>query len=510
VYKEGVTIVLQLRKEGGLIMWDDYEDEFEDEEMEGEDYRIPKTPDKTHEGAKQYEHSLDHAVEFFSKAGSLFIKKGTFYGSEDSALSLFQKTWIVDPTVSFKLLLWLRDCRGGAGNRSGFRACLGWLAKEDPRWIDLNIGWIPLVGRWDDLRTLFGTECEKIAVKLWTHALSEKDVLAAKWADRSDKPLRRAGSLNERAFRKILAEIRKDHIVEYKMCSNQWNKITYEHVPSVAMARYTKAFGRHDAERFEAYKEALEKGKATIHSDVLFPHDCVRTVLSGDSKIADAQFDALPNYMETGARPIVVCDTSGSMSTAVSGSVQAVHISQGMALYCSAKIPKDNPFYKKFLAFCSEGKLKDWNGMKFSQAVKSHTIFDGAVGSTQIAKALRTLLKAAKFFNVSKEGMPNMLLIVSDMQFHQGTTGKKAEVENVLDEWLEAGYDIPQVVYWNTTGYAGQPTTTKHKNVALVSGFSPAILKAIFGAEDLTPKGVMLRTLEKYKIKIPRKRRTKG
>ncbi len=146
---------------------------------------------KTNEGAVQYEHALDHAVEFFSKAGSLFEKKGSYYGQEDSALSLFQKTWIVDPVVSFKLLLWLRDCRGGAGNRSGFRACLKWLAEEEPKWIAANIGWIPLLGRWDDLRVLFGTPNQTEAVALWINALKDGDILAAKWADRSDKPLRK-------------------------------------------------------------------------------------------------------------------------------------------------------------------------------------------------------------------------------------------------------------------------------------------------------------------------------
>jgi hypothetical protein len=67
---------------------------------------------KTNEGGIQYVHSLDHQVEFFAKAGSLFEKKESYYGQEESALSLFQKTWIVDPVISFKLLLWLRDCRG--------------------------------------------------------------------------------------------------------------------------------------------------------------------------------------------------------------------------------------------------------------------------------------------------------------------------------------------------------------------------------------------------------------
>jgi len=121
------------------------------------------------------------------------------------------------------------------------------------------------------------------------------------------------------------------------------------------------------------------------------------------------------------------------------------------------------------------------------------------------------ILKTAKFFSLKDDQMPNMLLIVSDMQFHDGseTYGhnadkNKSEVEKCIDKWVEAGYSVPQIVYWNLAGYAGQPITSKHNNVALVSGFSPAILKAVFEAEDLTPKGVMIKALEKYNIEVPK------
>lgn len=473
----------------------------------------------THEGGKMYHHSLDHCVEFFSKAGSLLEKRDSFYGekSDEPALSLFQKAWIADQITSFKLLLWLRDCRGGAGNRSASREIYSWLADTDPEWIKVNIGWLPLVGRWDDLRSLFGTMLEEVGSKLWKEAISKNDVLAAKWADRKDKPLQKLLETNEAGLRKLLSKIRKEHIVEFKMCSDKWGDINYEHVPSVAMARYTKAFGRHDEERFNGYKESLKKGEAKINADVLFPHDCVRTVRSGDKAIGNAQFDALPNYMATDMKVIVIADTSGSMSCRVAGSICASDVSQGMALYCSSKIPKDNPFYKKFLGFSTEGKLKDWSKMSFSEAVGNDHIFDGAVGSTRIDRALDTILKSAQFWKLDQDKMPNMLIIVSDMQFHQGTEAlwdyesrkpskldPKSEVEKALDRWVEAGYKIPTIVYWNTAGYAGQPQTSKHNNIALVSGFSPSILKAIFACEDFTPKGVMLKALEKYKIEVPK------
>lgn len=471
---------------------------------------------QTNEGANVFEHSLDHAVEFFSKAGSLFTNRDSFYkgmgqAPEESALELFQKVWIVDEVLAMKLLLWLRDCRGGAGNRSGTRECLKWLGNHAPKWLEANIGWLPMVGRWDDLRSLFDTHAEVAAVKLWTTAILEDDVLAAKWADRSDKPLRSRMRIPIGDFRRMLAKLRKDHIVEHKMCTRQWNEVNYESIPSVAMARYTKAFGRNDTERFEAYKESLVKGEATIHADVLFPHDCVRTAREGDHGIADAQFDAMPNLMgDTDERVIVISDTSGSMSTIVAGSVQAVHVSQGLALYCSAKIPKDNPFHKKFIAFCSESEFKDWNNMSFSQAVNNRKIFDCAVGTTRIDTALDLILKSATFFKIDQRQMPTTLMIVSDMQFHNsdgyGLTGcktKDTEMEKCLVKWDAAGYDRPKIVYWNTAGYGGQQTTVMHKNVALVSGFSTGILKALLSGEDFSPRAVMLRALEKYNVMVP-------
>jgi len=459
---------------------------------------------KTHEGARAYEHSLDHAIEFFSKAGSLFTGKESFYGESETALSLFQKAWIVDEELSMKLLLWLRDCRGGAGNRSGARECYHWLANHAPEWLSANIGWLPLVGRWDDLRSLFGTKAEKDAVRLWVKALQAEDVLAAKWADRSDQPVRQSLDMVIGDFRRFLAKLRKNHIVEHQMCTGRWNEIDYEHIPSVAMARYTKAFGKHDEERFENYKESLATGEATIHADVLFPHDCVRTSRSGDSKIANAQFEALPNYLEgTDERIIVIADTSASMDTQIAGSIRASDISQGLALYCSAKMPKNGPFYKKFIAFCSESRFKDWEGMTFSEAVRNRKIFDRAVGRTQIDSALMLILKTAKTFGIPDEYMPTTLMIVSDMQFHHGAGGNGSEVENCLLSYDEAGYRRPKVVYWNTDGYAGAPGTIKSKDTALVSGFSTGILKALLSGEEFTPKAVMLRALEKYDVTIP-------
>lgn len=475
---------------------------------------------KTNEQAFQFEHSLDHAVEFFSKAGSIYDTTNEhFYDNDEDILSLFQRVWIVDSITAFKLLLWVRDCRGGAGNRSGFRKCLRWLGNHAPEWVKSNIGLIPETGRFDDLRSLFGTKCEDAAVVYWMGCLLNENVLAAKWAKRTDIPLYLEyqacyPGANVGNFRRFLANARKEHIVEHKMCTNKWDQVEYTKVPSVAMARYTNAFGKHDANRFDAYKEALEKGETTVHAGVLFPHDCVRTAANGSEVIADAQFDVLPNYIDTDQRIITIADTSGSMCTGVSGSITACEISQALALYCSAKIKKDSPFYKKFIAFCSESEFVNWNDMKFSEAVNNSSIFDGAVGSTRIDKALDLILKTASFFKLKEDQMPTMLLICSDMQFSEGTQDgwndwnsdsikTETEVEHSLQKWDKAGYKRPKIIYWNLVPYNGQPDTVQSKDIALVSGFSPSVLKAILACDDFSPRAVMLETLKKYDVIVP-------
>lgn len=465
---------------------------------------------KTNEGANAFEHALNHALEFFSKAGSLYdspSKKTSFYDNESTALELFINTWIVDKPLSFALLLWLRDCRGGAGNRSGARSIYKWLAENAPEMLEANLHQLPEVGRWDDLRSLFGTSLENSAATFWSNAIFAREILAAKWADRKDVPLRTALDLDSPGMRKLLASIRKDHIVEHKMCQHEWNRIKYEHIPSVAMSRYTKAFRKHDEERFNYFKEQVKSGAKTVHADVLFPHDCVRACRNGDPEMAELQFNALPNFLkdeDTDERIMVIADTSGSMEQPIGGNVEAYDVSIGLALYCSAKMREDSPFYKRFIAFCSEGTFKDWRDLSFSEAVHNEGIFDGAVGATRIDSALDLILNTAVKREIPQDLMPTTLLIVSDMQFTGGgSSTNDTEVEHCLKKFNEAGYESPKIVFWNTSGYSGQQATEGMTNVGMVSGFAPSILKSILGGTDFSPTSIMLRTLEKYEVVLP-------
>jgi hypothetical protein len=160
----------------------------------------------THEGANMYDHAINACVEFFSKAGSLYdtSRKMSFYGNETSAKKLFVDAFKDEPVTALKLLFWLRDCRGGAGNRSGARSIIEHLATTKTDLMALNMHLIPVYGRWDDLKVLFTTPLRKIAGEMWADAINNGDILAAKWAKREHKPTRQAMGLKESEFRKLL------------------------------------------------------------------------------------------------------------------------------------------------------------------------------------------------------------------------------------------------------------------------------------------------------------------
>jgi len=406
----------------------------------------------------------------------------------------------------------------GAGNRSGFRDIIKWLAndKDGVRWMKANLHFVPEVGRWDDLESLVNTPCETEALSFWVRAIQDGHQLAAKWAPRADKnkdifnKMRKIAKLDPKSWRKLI--VKNTNVVETAMCSQNWQNIDYNKVPSVAMARYNNAFNKHDSVRYGKWRGALEKGvdedgkEVKVNAAALFPHDVLRTVYSNqsqDNNLADAQFEALPDYMsDKSQRIMAICDFSGSMGTSVGGCIRAIDISLSLGLYCSDRLGKDNPFYRMFIPFSDDSKLISWKNKKFSKAV--YSVNDGWFGSTNITAALDRILDSATMFNATNEQIPNVLLILSDMQFDQGTVSGETSVETALKKWEASGYSRPRIVYWNLAGYRNAPDIATSKNVALVSGFSPSLLESILSGEDFSPIAIMERAIEKYKIIIPK------
>jgi hypothetical protein len=424
----------------------------------------------------------------------LFFTIGAMRGQDKKRLiANFSKAFNENPLTALRTMFWARDVRGGAGERQIFKDLMVYLAENHNETLAKNLAYVPEYGRWDDLLVLFGTSLDTQAKNLIVNALKENNSLCAKWMPRKGKEaiaLERYMGLTPKTYRKMLVE--KTKVVEQLMCSGNWGTVTYEHVPSVAMARYTKAFGKHDADRFTKYKT----GDTKVNASAVYPYDVLKTLKMGDKVMAVKQWGALPNYMEGNKeRVLPVCDVSGSMSSPVGGNptVTCMDVCISLGLYISER--NEGKFKDAFITFSENPNLQYLNGNLNDRYMQLQNADWGM--STNLEAVFKLVLKQAKQFNLPESEMPTTILIMSDMEFNSATRARNSALDMIREEYTNAGYTIPKLVFWNIQSRnAGNiPVQVTDNNTALVSGFSPAILKSLLTGEDMSPIGIMNKTV---------------
>ena len=455
-----------------------------------------EAPARTKNGMKARKTSASAVLDFFGKAGSA---RGTDLGKEFAAA-------ITDnQDLALRALLWTRDIRGGAGERSQFRNLLAKLETSDPTLAGRLMARVPELGRWDDLFAYTDPINRRKAFEMIREALTMKNGLCAKWMPRKGSvavELTKFLNLTPKQYRKLLVGLTQ--VVETQMCAKEWEAINFSHVPSVASARYQKAFGRNVGEAYGEYLRELQKApedrkdpKVKINAAAVYPYDVVKSVTKGNAAVANEQWKALPNYVGN-ARIMPMVDVSGSMGSLrySNGTVQPIDVAISLGLYLSEKNTSD--FKDMFLTFSGSPKLEILKGtlsQRVAQLEKANWDMN-----TNLHKAFNELLKVAVKGNVPAEDMPEMLLILSDMQFDSCTRFDDSAQEMIKRKYAEAGYAVPKIVFWNLSMHGRDNTPVRYddKGVCHVSGFSPAIMKAVLSVEELedfTPFNVMVKTL---------------
>ena len=113
-----------------------------------------------------------------------------------------------------------------------------------------------------------------LAAQYLIKAKDTREIL--KWMPRKGKhaiALEKHLGLSPKEYRKMLVE--KTKVVEQLMCARDWSAITYNHVPSLAMSRYTKAFTKNDSVRFDEFKNSA----TTIKAGALYPYDVLKSLI---------------------------------------------------------------------------------------------------------------------------------------------------------------------------------------------------------------------------------------
>lgn len=433
-------------------------------------------------------------LDYFYQAGALRGKDPVPY---------FLAAFLEDRDLAVRILQWSRDPRTGAGERETFRQVLVFLEEQYPEVCERLIAKIPAIGRWDDLLVFKSNTMQTAAFKQIYQALRDGNQLCAKWVPRKGhtaEKLRQFLGLSPKEYRKKLVSLTK--VVESQMCLNKWDEIDFNQVPSQAGRIYREAFNRHTP-KYKEYVEGLKTGENKVNAGAIFPHDVIKELMGhryGSLKPSQAaidhaiqQWNNLPNWVgDHNVLPLV--DVSGSMDTAtVKGSrVTCLDVAVGLGLYIADH--NRGAFKDVFMTFSEIPQIVKLSG---NIAQKLNQMNSSSWGmNTNIYKAFVKILELALQNRVPQEDMPKMLLILSDMQFDSCVT----ECDTLTSlNWIfqQHGYAPPKVVFWNLNSHSNVPVSSHSTGAALISGFSPAVLKSVVSAspEEFTPQSIMAKTV---------------
>lgn len=466
----------------------------------------------TENGALTHRTTKSDLLDMFAMGGAYRSR------SDEDVILLFKNAYAENPVYALKCLFYLRDVRGGQGERRFFRVCLKWAAKNHTDAIRRNLRHIPEFGRWDDLYVFVGTPLENEAFAFIKEQLAldvqcKTPSLLAKWLkseNTSSKESRILGAktratlgMNHKQYRKTLSILRERiNILERLMSENRWDEIEFDKIPSRAGMIYRNAFARHDLERMKSdkqvqtYADFAKDETKTVNAKVLYPYECVKEALSSavyrddtQRAIVNKYWDNLENYFN-GASLSALCvvDTSGSMFWGA-GSVLPAHVAISLGMYCAEK--NKGPFAGHFMTFSDRPAMVRFNGIDFVDKCRRMQNVDWA-GSTNIEAAFDLMLNTAIANRCPAEDLPKNLIIISDMEFNGCVTSNtgyrygglpETLFESMARKWRNAGYEMPHLIFWNVNARQNNIPMLGNGNVSFVSGFSPVIFETVMSGK---------------------------
>lgn len=470
----------------------------------------------TENGALGYARSGHALTDFFFKVGSMRT------WDVNKIQIAFAETYAEDSARALELMFFVRDCRGGQGEKRTFNAIFGWLLENHEAEAISLLPLIPEYGSWKtffELTPFFLSASENVqkAAKEFFMDQWDKDIdgmdagksisLMAKWcpscntSSRETKKTahywRNVLGITEREYRKTLSSLR-DYIkvLETKMSANEWEKIDYNTVPSRAGVIYRNCFLKHDEERRRQWLENLNKPEsgAKINTGVL---DCPTIIhnygvgpYSGIKRIDETLEAAWRDMISKGRKEgitnfIPVVDQSGSMYWSTCGnntSLYPGHVAIALGLYFAGV--NAEPWRGKIIEFGSNPNFyevdTDGNLLDQIKISKSHA----DCGSTDLEVVFDLVLKTAIRGNLEQEEIGN-IIIFSDGEYNSMCNHPSEKLMDIIArKWNKVGYELPKLVFFNIASRTNTIPLTENKNgVVLLSGYSQSILRMVMSGK---------------------------
>lgn len=463
----------------------------------------------TENGAATHMTTESDCLDLFATIGALRRE------NDSEIVTRFVRAYSENRDIAMKLLFFARDIRGGLGERRVFKVILNWLADNEPATVRKNIVHVAEYGRYDDLLCLMGTACEKEMLDVLkaqfeadTEALKNggEVSLLAKWLPSVNassaetvlfaKKIARHFGMNDAGYRKALVGLRAHiRIIENNLREKDYS-FDYSKQPSKAMYKYRKAFMRNDGERYSQFLDKITTGDAKLHASTLMPYEIItpffrRNVSDEERKAINATWISQEDFGDT-ENALAVIDGSGSMYGW--GEPMPATVALSLGIYFAER--NKGAFKNHFITFSEHPQLVEIKGEDILDKVRYCHGFN-EVANTNIQKVFELILDAAKKNSVPQDELPKKLYIISDMEFdYCAEDASLTNFEYAKKLFAEAGYTLPDIVFWNVASRnRQQPVTKNEQGVALVSGCTPRLFEMV-ASGTMNPYAFMLEVVE--------------
>lgn len=290
---------------------------------------------------------------------------------------------------------------------------------------------------------------------------------------------RESFDLSSKAYRKLVV----NHETVEAILSRQEKIQDYSTVPSLAMLKHFNTFLSKDSERFNTYLENVKKGEAKLNVGTSSFVNIWTAHKNGriDFDNADLMCKLFPK-LNLG-KMLCIVDQSGSMHNINQSYLQA----RAIGHYVTINNSYDN---NNIVVFSSEPRLVNL-GDTFKSAYHAFGSFND-VSNTNFGKVMSLLSKATI-------DIPDWLLVLSDMQFDQGSSQSKDSAMSTLRHYNP---NI-KIIWWNLNHNRSTfPETDEYGNI-FMSGYSAQLLQ--FLESGFNSQEFINRLIENYKKTYNRK-----
>ena len=466
---------------------------------------------RTENGALTHKSTMDGLMDLFAM-GAAYRSR-----TDEDVMLLFKNAFDENPVYALKCLFYIRDVRGGQGERRFFRVATKYLASYDTKAMRRNLQYVPEFGRWDDLFVFIGTPLENDALNIIKHQLAldvqcKTPSLLGKWMpseNTSSQKTRKIAAkvrkfigMTPKQYRKTLSVLRaRINVLERLMSEGRWDEIEFDKIPSKAGLKYKNAFARHDIERMKrnpevkTYEAFAKDTETKVNAKALYPYEVVAKALTAchrpmddtDRLMVNKYWENLADYFQGKTfNGLAVVDTSASM-TWRGGESCPLNVAISLGLYCAERA--NGPFANHYVSFSRTPRLVETNGVDFCDKV--YRIYrTNLCENTNIEATFDMLLQTALNNGCGQDELPQNIIVISDMEFDQGTAymnrnNAKTLMENIREKWARHGYRMPKLIYWNVDARQNNiPEDIGVGDISYVSGMSPSIFDTILSGKS--------------------------